>query len=195
MIRRHPHVFAATGDRSPEQVKALWASIKRDEKSEKKAALEETGDADGERAETSPGGLLDDVSLALPGLTRAVKFRRRPPALVSIGTRRAWCSRKFARKPMKSKRRSLPANLPPSRRKLAICFSRSPISPAHVNADPEAAIRRANAKFESRFRFIEQELARQGVAPGAATLGKMDALWNAAKAPGELRARPPNSPF
>ena len=75
MIRRHPHVFAATGDRSPEQVKALWASIKRDEKSEKKAALEETGDADGERAETSPGGLLDDVSLALPGLTRAVKLQ------------------------------------------------------------------------------------------------------------------------
>ena len=35
MIRRHPHVFAATGDRSPEQIKALWASIKREENSKK----------------------------------------------------------------------------------------------------------------------------------------------------------------
>jgi ATP diphosphatase len=65
MIRRHPHVFAAAGAHSPEQVKSLWASIKRDEKSEKKAASRETGDAGGERAETSPGGLLDDVPLAL----------------------------------------------------------------------------------------------------------------------------------
>lgn len=55
------------------------------------AALRETGEADGERAEASPGGLLDDIPLALPGLTRAVKlqakassagFDRKDPRLV-----------------------------------------------------------------------------------------------------------------
>jgi hypothetical protein len=59
-------VFAATGDRSPEQVKTLWATIKAEEKSAINAALRETGGADGECAGALPRGLLDDVLLALP---------------------------------------------------------------------------------------------------------------------------------
>jgi ATP diphosphatase len=58
----------------------------------------------------------------------------------------------------------------------------------HAGVDPESAVRRANAKFERRFRFIERELARRGVAPGTASLAEMDALWNEAKSgekPGE----------
>ena len=51
----------------------------------------------------------------------------------------------------------------------------------HVEADPEAAIRRANAKFERRFRFIEDALAAKGTASGAAALADMETLWNMAK--------------
>jgi ATP diphosphatase len=51
----------------------------------------------------------------------------------------------------------------------------------HVEADPEAAIRRANAKFELRFRFVEDALAAKGMAPGAAALAEMETLWNMAK--------------
>jgi ATP diphosphatase len=51
----------------------------------------------------------------------------------------------------------------------------------HVEADPEAAIRRANAKFERRFRFVEDALAAKGMAPGAAALAEMETLWNMAK--------------
>src|SRR5690606_3253029 len=51
----------------------------------------------------------------------------------------------------------------------------------HAKADPEIALRRANAKFERRFRFIEQELAKQGRTPAQSTLEEMDGLWNAAK--------------
>ena len=51
----------------------------------------------------------------------------------------------------------------------------------HVDADPEAALRGTNAKFERRFRFIEAELARHGRLLGEATLDEMDRLWNEAK--------------
>lgn len=51
----------------------------------------------------------------------------------------------------------------------------------HVEADPEDAIRRANIKFEQRFRFIEGALAAKGMAPGAAALEEMEILWNLAK--------------
>jgi nucleoside triphosphate diphosphatase len=52
----------------------------------------------------------------------------------------------------------------------------------HLDVDPEAALRAANAKFTRRFRAIEAALAGQGRRPDESTLSEMDALWNAAKA-------------
>ena len=51
-----------------------------------------------------------------------------------------------------------------------------------VDADPETALRGANAKFERRFAYIERALASQGRTAEAASLEEMDALWNEAKA-------------
>lgn len=51
----------------------------------------------------------------------------------------------------------------------------------HVDADPEAALRATNAKFERRFAFIERTLEAQGRTLDQASLEEMDALWNAAK--------------
>ena len=51
----------------------------------------------------------------------------------------------------------------------------------HVDADPEAAVRVTNAKFERRFAHIEASLAARGAEIGSASLADMDALWNEAK--------------
>ena len=51
----------------------------------------------------------------------------------------------------------------------------------HVDADPEAALRSTNAKFERRFAYIEASLADAGKTTAEATLEEMDALWNEAK--------------
>ena len=51
----------------------------------------------------------------------------------------------------------------------------------HVDADPEAALRATNAKFERRFAYIERALQAQGRSLEQASLAEMDALWNAAK--------------
>jgi len=51
----------------------------------------------------------------------------------------------------------------------------------HLNVDPESALRATNHKFERRFAFIEQALARRGKTPKDSSLEEMDALWNAAK--------------
>jgi ATP diphosphatase len=52
----------------------------------------------------------------------------------------------------------------------------------HVKVDPEMALRRANAKFERRFAYIERALAAEGRSLDATTLDEMDELWNEAKA-------------
>jgi ATP diphosphatase len=52
----------------------------------------------------------------------------------------------------------------------------------HLKVDPEAALRRTNAKFTRRFQHIEAALAAQGIKPGDSSLEEMEALWLEAKA-------------
>jgi len=52
----------------------------------------------------------------------------------------------------------------------------------HLGVEPEAALRRANAKFTRRFAYIEAALGEAGKRPEDSTLAEMDALWDAAKA-------------
>jgi uncharacterized protein YabN with tetrapyrrole methylase and pyrophosphatase domain len=51
----------------------------------------------------------------------------------------------------------------------------------HLEIDPEVALRGTNAKFERRFRFIEQSLLKEGKSPETSSLEEMDALWREAK--------------
>ncbi|MFA5539082.1 MAG: MazG nucleotide pyrophosphohydrolase domain-containing protein, partial [Gemmobacter sp.] len=52
----------------------------------------------------------------------------------------------------------------------------------HLNIDPEAALRGANAKFTRRFGRIETLLEARGKTPADSDLAEMDALWDRAKA-------------
>ncbi len=52
----------------------------------------------------------------------------------------------------------------------------------HLEVDPEAALRSANAKFTRRFHAIERKLAAHGRTPAQSTLAEMDRLWDEAKA-------------
>jgi ATP diphosphatase len=52
----------------------------------------------------------------------------------------------------------------------------------HLDVDPEAALRRTNAKFERRFAAIEQELRARGRTLQDASLDEMERIWAAAKA-------------
>ena len=51
-----------------------------------------------------------------------------------------------------------------------------------MDADPDMALRGANAKFERRFAYIERALAAKGRDLDGASLEEMDALWDEAKA-------------
>jgi ATP diphosphatase len=51
----------------------------------------------------------------------------------------------------------------------------------HLHIDPESALRHSNAKFERRFRFIEDSLAAEGRSVADTTLDDMEDRWKAAK--------------
>ncbi len=165
MVRRHPHVFgdADIGD-SDAQTRS-WEALKAAERKQKALA-----------------GVLDDVPLALPALMRAHKLQKRA-ARVGFD----WPSaEEVLAKVSEEAREVSEAAQSGDPDKIAdevgdLIFNAVNLA-RKLGADPEEALRRCNAKFERRFRFIEQELEKRGKTPGQSTLEEMDALWDAAKA-------------
>lgn len=183
MIRRHPHVFGDEAARSAGMAKGFWERIKAEEKAEKaaeRARLSTPGAVDGPRR----AGLLADVPVGLPGMTRAIKLQEKAARVgfdwPGIG-------------PVVGKLEEEVAELKealaePARDAAAIAeelgdllFVAANLA-RHLNVDPEAAVRAANDKFTRRFRHIEARLAEDGRAPADSTLKEMDRLWDEAKA-------------
>ncbi|WP_041777993.1 nucleoside triphosphate pyrophosphohydrolase [Beijerinckia indica] len=173
MIRRHPHVFGAERENSPEAIKAQWQKIKAEEQAEKQAR---------QGLEASrPKSLLDDVPLPLPGLTRSVKLQNKA-AHVGFD----WADARLVLAKVREETREIEEAIASGQAEEIhaeigdLLFTIANLA-RHLNVDPEAAIRSTNAKFERRFAFIETALREQGKTLEEANLAEMDALWQQAK--------------
>jgi len=51
----------------------------------------------------------------------------------------------------------------------------------HIKVDPELALRKATAKFERRFRYVEDAIAADGLAMDSASEELLDKYWRLAK--------------
>ena len=177
MIRRHPHVFGAPEQRTPEAVEGVWAEIKALEKAEKRAARRASG-----LPEEAREGLLADIPAALPALTRAIKLQEKAS---KVGF--DWNDARFVLAKIREECDEVEDAL--DRGDTAhvaeevgdVLFAVANLA-RHARTDAESALRQTNAKFERRFRHIEQRLEAQGKVLGAASLQEMDALWDEAKA-------------
>ena len=148
MVRRHPHVF---GD---SQTRPDWETIKA--------------------AERGSDSALDGIALALPALMRAEKLQKRA---ARIGFDWPDASGPLA-KIHEELAEVAEAQTDDAREDEIGDLIFAVVNYArHLKIDPEPALRRANDKFERRFRAIE-------TADGFATLSlaEKDALWTAAKA-------------
>jgi len=121
--------------------------------------------------------LLDSVTKALPGLTRAVKLQAKAakvgfdwPSVDNVYDKVAEEIAEFREAPEDKKAGEFGDLL----------FALANVA-RHLGIDPEAAVRGTNAKFERRFAFIEAELAKLGKVPKDSNLEEMDALWDKAK--------------
>jgi ATP diphosphatase len=126
--------------------------------------------------------VLDGVPATLSGLTRAMKLTRRA-ATVGFD----WTDPKDVLAKLDEEAAELVAEIDAGDGERMeeeygdLLFVLANLA-RHLDVDPEAAIRRANAKFERRFRGIESLLGAQGRTPEQATLAEMDALWDRMKA-------------
>jgi len=175
LVRRHPHVFGDAGALPVAAVNELWDRIKGEEKAAR-AARKHTG---GERAETLAG-----VPTGLPALARALKLQEQAG---KVGF--DWNDARAVLAKIREEADEIESALAlgqAERNRLAeevgdLLFAVVNLA-RHAGADPETALRAANAKFERRFAAIERALAARGKSPQQSTLTEMDALWDAAKA-------------
>ena len=174
MIRRHPHVFGdATVESAAAQTRA-WEEVKAEERRLK--------GRDAPAAPAERESLLDDVPLGLPALTRAEKLQKRAarggfdwPEISQVlakideelGELRAEIASSAATDRVEDELGDVLLTV--------VNLAR------HLEIVPEDALRRANRKFEKRFRAIEQALAKDGRVMRETPLDELEGLWQAAK--------------
>jgi nucleoside triphosphate diphosphatase len=159
LISRHPHVFGGgTGDHRN------WESIKA-----------------GERTERGALGVLDDVPLALPALSRAAKLGKRAATVgfdwPDATGPRAKIMEELAE--VEAAQQGVPGSTVEDEvgdlLLAVVSYAR------HLKVDPETALRRANSRFESRFRAMEALARERGQELGRLTPPELDVLWEAVK--------------
>ena len=166
MIRRHPHVFGDAASRSAAEQTVAWEEIKANERAGK-----------GGRS----AGLLDDVAVTLPALTRAGKLSGRAARVGFVWPDIASVLAKLHEEVAELEAEVAAGDTAKAREELGdVLFVCANIARS-LEVDPEDALRETNAKFVRRFRFIERALADRGSSPERSDLAEMDALWDAAK--------------
>ena len=177
LIRRHPHVFGEATNLKPDEVKAMWGRIKAQERLER---INERKTA-GLPLEERPS-VLDGVPGALPALARALKLQAKAG---EVGF--DWNDVRAVLGKLKEEIAEIEEAIDLGdtsgvRDEIGDFLFATVNLARHLGADPDAALRAANYKFERRFSFIEGALAARGSSPATSTLEDMDALWNEAKA-------------
>ncbi|KQK31778.1 nucleoside triphosphate hydrolase [Bosea thiooxidans] len=177
LLRRHPHVFGDARDLSPAEVKVLWHRIKAEEKAAKAAQRA----AAGLPPQAEDTGVLAGVPHTLPALTRAWKLQARAS---TVGF--DWNDARLVLDKIREETAEIDEALAKGdkdaiREEIGDLLFVVANLARHVDADPEACLAAASAKFERRFKGIEDRLDAEGRKAQDATLDELEALWQSVK--------------
>jgi len=167
LLRRHPHVFAKPDERqvSEQEVKERWEQIKGEERQQKNQV-----------------GALDDVPRALPALSRSQKLQKRA-ARVGFD----WSELGAVREKVDEELGELSEAVSDGdseaiESEMGDVFLAMVNLARHLGVDAEAALRKANRRFEDRFRLMEKAAAVDGSELREESLQQLEQRWQAAKA-------------
>ena len=173
MVRRHPHVYGSSQADDPAGVLANWDAIKRAER-----------DARGER----DGSALAGISAGLPEWLKAAKLQARAarsgfdwpspaPVMDKLAEELEEVRAEFARGPVVDNQQALEEEIGD------LLFVAANLA-RHAGVDPGTALRRANLKFERRFRAMEALASQRGQVFAELDLAAQEALWQQVKSGG-----------
>ena len=166
LVRRHPHVFDAVGEEliTEAEVKARWETIKEQERSLK-----------------DQNGALDDVPLALPSLSRAQKLQKRAAGVGFDWPDLTGVFDKVDEEIGELKEAVQGDDADAIEDEMGDIFLAMVNLARRLDVDAEAALRKANSRFESRFRLMEAAATEEGSRLQEEGLDLLELRWQSAK--------------
>lgn len=173
MIRRHPHVFANETYASVEEQTEAWEKIKENERNnEKTKNLPKAG---------TVSSALDGVAIALPSLARAEKLAKRA-ARVGFD----WPNSEQIFDKIQEEINEVQSAIDSNEKgeiedEIGDLLLATANLARKLSIDPETALRKANLKFERRFRSMERSASEQGRDFNTLDLNAQENLWKKIK--------------
>ncbi|NLJ48299.1 MAG: nucleoside triphosphate pyrophosphohydrolase [Candidatus Atribacteria bacterium] len=161
MKKRHPHVFGDIQVQNVDEVLLNWETIKKDEKEKE--------------------SMLSSIPQNLPALLRAQIIQSR---VARVGF--DWSNAKEVWKKIIEEQKELKEAWKNQDQDAIeeewgdLVFALVNLS-RHLHLQPEDALQKASKRFAQRFRYIENEIKKQGKKIENLSLEEMDELWNKAK--------------
>lgn len=160
LIRRHPHIYGDVKVESAGDVSRNWEAIKN-------------------KVEKKP--VLSGVPKSLPAMVKAFRLQEKA-ATVGFD----WPDKEQVWEKVTEELSEFNAEIAQGKLEAAseemgdLLFSIINYC-RHLNIDPEKALSLTNAKFLSRFNYIEQKCKETGQSPADLSLQEMDKYWEEAK--------------
>ena len=185
LVRRHPHVFpdgdvekfGIQQDISAQQVVVNWEAIKELEREEKRKK-------GGKQVAQEVESILDDLPRALPAMERARKLQKRAAQVGFDWVEIAPVLEKLKEEVAEFEEALASGDLERMSDELGDVLFATINLARHSKIEPEVALRSTNRRFETRFKWIEAALYKQGKVFKDAKLEELDALWGQAKKTG-----------
>ena len=164
LIRRHPHVFDKKQEMSASESLEIWEKEKKKER-EKKNLI----------------SLMDDIPKNLPSLTRAKKIQKRAKSVGFDWQNENEVLRKIDEEIDELKRANASQKKEDISEEIGDLFFTLVNLSRHYNLEPEDIIRKANLKFETRFRKMEDEASMANVDLKDLEINELETLWQRIK--------------
>ena len=168
LVRRHPHVFGDATAADAGEVVVNWERIKQQEKAGR--------------------SVVDGVDARLPALQRAWRMQKKV-SKVGFDWQQPEGALEKLHEELEEFRVARETETPERAEEEmgdALFALANVARLAGIN--PEEALKKSSAKFERRFRAVEEGLRARGIDPVDATLEQMETLWQAAKGDGRCGA-------
>jgi ATP diphosphatase len=164
LIRRHPHVFDKKQEMSASESLEIWEKEKKKER-EKKNLI----------------SLMDDIPKNLPSLTRAKKIQKRAKSVGFDWQNENDVIKKIDEEIDELKRAKASQKKEDISEEIGDLFFTLVNLSRHYNLEPEDIIRKANLKFETRFRKMEDEANKTKVNLEDLEISELETLWQRIK--------------
>jgi MazG family protein len=166
MIRRHPHVFGVSQERTHDEthIKKTWEAEKARE-----------------RANKNRHGALDGVPLALPALKRAQKLQKRASSAGFDWEQVAGVLDKIREEIAELEQAIDNTDDEEIVDELGDLFFSCVNLSRYLKIDAESALNAANSKFEDRFRAMENSVKSQNRTIQDCSLSELEQIWQKIK--------------